>query len=116
MRNFQKRRRIRVKRETPAERLLERELKKRMGKGEYIKQYPIGPYIVDFYFPYSRLVVEADGRQHYTGRGLKHDRERSEYMEKMGIKTVRFTNEEIIESLEKVILEIVKAVESYKKE
>lgn len=110
MRNFQKVRRRKVKRETPAERLLERELKKSMGEGEFIKQHPIGPYIADFYFPYSRVVVEADGRQHYTDKGMKHDRERAEYMERLGIKTVRFTNEEIIESTEEVISRIVRAL------
>ncbi len=115
MRNFQKGIRRRVKRETSAERLLERKLKKVLGEGEVIKQSPIGPYIADFYLPASGIVVEADGKQHYTERGLKHDRERGEYLEKKGIKTLRFTNREIIENTEEVILEIVKAVEFSRK-
>ncbi len=115
MRNFQKGIRRRVKRETSAERLLERKLKGVLGEGEVIKQFPIGPYIADFYLPSFRIVVEADGRQHYTEKGLNHDRERGEYLEEMGIRTIRFSNREIIESTKEVILKIVKAVESYKK-
>ncbi len=114
MRSFQRRGRKRLKRGTPAERLLERELKKRMKEGEFMKQYPIGPYIADFYFPWSRVVVEADGKQHYTEKGLEHDREREKYMRELGIKTMRFTNEEIRGNIEEVILEIVRTIESCK--
>ncbi|MBR5490966.1 MAG: DUF559 domain-containing protein, partial [Oscillospiraceae bacterium] len=32
---------------------------------QFKRQKPIGPYIVDFYCPKARLVVELDGSQHY---------------------------------------------------
>lgn len=110
MRNFQRRKRKRIKRETPAERLLEKKLKKNLKEINFIKQYPLGPYIADFYFPDLKIVVEANGKQHYTKKGMKHDAERNEYMKKLGIKTLRFSNEDIKENTQEVLFKIAEIV------
>ena len=58
---------------------------------KFRRQVPIGRYIVDFYCPELKLVIEVDGKQHETVR--EHDEIRSEYLEDPGIKVVRITNE-----------------------
>ena len=62
------------------------------------RQRVIGEFIVDFYCPKAKLVVELDGMQHYTPEGLAYDEERSAYLEGLGLKVVRFQNQEVDES------------------
>ncbi len=69
----------------------------------FYRQRPIGKYIVDFYCPSRKLVIEIDGSQHYEEDGEKKDKERDEYLEKLGIKVLRCTNLDIYNNLEGVI-------------
>ena len=75
---------------------------------KFRRQHSIGRYIVDFYCPKLKLVIELDGNQHYTEEGLLYDGVREEYMNNLGIKTLRFNNREIRENIEKVVREIIK--------
>ena len=59
------------------------------------RQKNIGNYIVDFYIPQNKLVIEADGSQHETLKGKTDDRERDEYLRSLGITVVRYTNTDI---------------------
>ena len=59
------------------------------------KQRIIGKYIVDFYCAPAKLVMEVDGSQHYEPRGSTYDSERSEFLESLGLKVLRFSNREI---------------------
>ncbi len=47
---------------------------------KFRRQASIGPYIVDFYCPESRLIVELDGTQHYEEEAVEYDRRRTEYL------------------------------------
>lgn len=38
------------------------------------RQRIIGNFIVDFYCPKSKLIIETDGGQHYTDEGVKEDK------------------------------------------
>ena len=60
------------------------------------RQKPIGPYIVDFYLPEIRLVVEVDGSQHATEAGSAVDRVRTAYLESLGLKVIRFDNRQVL--------------------
>ena len=51
------------------------------------RQVPVGPYVMDFYFPEARLCVETDGEQHVY-RNLA-DARRDAHLETCGIKTIR---------------------------
>ena len=64
----------------------------------WYRQKIIGEFIVDFYCPKAKLIVELDGMQHYTPQGLAHDEERSAYLEGLGLKVLRFKNQEIDEA------------------
>ena len=67
-------------------------------------------YIVDFYCPKLRLVIEIDGGQHSSKNGLEYDRVREEYMTELGIKTLRFSNAKVRDDIESVVEEIKKEI------
>ena len=59
------------------------------------RQYIIGNYIADFYCHKAKLVIELDGSQHYSPEEMERDRKRTEYLESLGLKVLRFTNTDI---------------------
>jgi len=59
------------------------------------KQRIIGRFIVDFYCASAQLVIEVDGSQHYEPQGMAYDSERSEFLEALGLKILRFSNRDI---------------------
>lgn len=61
----------------------------------FLRQKIIENYIVDFYCPKARLVIELDGNQHYTKDGLEYDYIRTDLLNAYGLKVIRFKNDEI---------------------
>ena len=59
------------------------------------RQKIIGGYIVDFYIPSAKLVIELDGSQHYSDGGVEYDQERNAYMESLGLTVLRYPNSEV---------------------
>ena len=67
------------------------------------RQYGVGRYVVDFYCPQLRLVIEVDGGHHaYEGQKV-YDSEREKFLLLCNIKTVRFTNDEVILNIDGVM-------------
>ena len=62
---------------------------------KFQRQKVIGKYIVDFYCAKNKLVIELDGSQHFEDDALNYDKTRTEYINSLGIKVIRFTNREI---------------------
>ncbi|MBQ4568945.1 MAG: endonuclease domain-containing protein [Ruminococcus sp.] len=62
---------------------------------KFLRQKPIGNYVVDFYCAQANLVIELDGSQHYDAEGLRKDKERTDFLESYGIKVLRITNLEM---------------------
>lgn len=56
------------------------------------KQRIIENYIADFYCHQARLIIEIDGSQHYTTKGISYDNERTKVLERYGIYVLRFSN------------------------
>ena len=82
-------------------------LAKGSGLGEKCRrQYIIGEYIVDFFFRKSMLIVELDGGYHLTEEQQKEDAIRQDWLEHMGYKVLRFTNEQILFDTDNVISKI----------
>jgi len=71
-----------------------------------LRQRPIDYFIVDFYCPTLKLVIEIDGDSHYTEQGQDYDRERSQRLESYGLKVIRFTNQQVLENFDGVCEEI----------
>jgi very-short-patch-repair endonuclease len=89
---------------TDAEKMVWSRIRRRQLKGfQVYRQRIIGNYIVDFYCPESKLVIEIDGGQHFTDKGIKNDRIRDEYLDKEGFRVLRFSDREIFENLGGVI-------------
>jgi very-short-patch-repair endonuclease len=79
---------------TDAERRLWSALRDRRLEGyRFRRQYPIGPFIVDFACTRHRLIVEADGSQHADSDA---DRQRTAWLESQGWRVLRFWNSEIL--------------------
>ena len=72
-------------------------------------RHPIGPYVVDFYCPSSRLVVELDGKSH-DDRG-ERDQERQRYLESvLGLRVLRVTHDDVMHDQESVVFGLLKAL------
>jgi Uncharacterized protein conserved in bacteria len=65
---------------------------------QFYRQRIIGDYIADFYCPAAKLVIELDGSQHYENKALEYDAIRTEYMNSLGLKVLRFTNIDVDKS------------------
>jgi very-short-patch-repair endonuclease len=102
---------------TDAERILWEKLKNRQMLGhKFRRQHGIGQFIVDFYCPELELAIEVDGETHSTPAELEQDAERQNAIEGHGIRFLRFTNKEITEDLNHVLILIANAVNSNKSE
>jgi very-short-patch-repair endonuclease len=72
----------------------------------FYRQKPIGGYIVDFYCPKAKLVIEIDGSRHFTAQAKEYDKVRDEFLRNMGLTVLRFTNSNVLTDVENVIEEI----------
>ena len=96
------------KRSTLAEVRLWRALRNRKLNGlRFRRQHPVGRFILDFYCPSEKLVIEIDGGIH--AQREEYDTQRTEELEKYGYQVLRFTNEAILGSLNVVLEEIYRA-------
>lgn len=98
---------------TDAEAKLWRYLRKKQINGlQFYRQRPLGKYIVDFYCPKKKIVIEVDGGQHYEEKGIKYDKKRTIFLEEIRkLKVIRFTNIDVLKNIEGVIDRILKFVE-----
>jgi len=87
---------------TKAERTIWREIlrKRQFARYKFLRQKPIGGYIVDFYCAELRLVIEIDGESH--AESVEYDRERTKFLNSLGLRVVRYTNHEVLNNLEGV--------------
>jgi very-short-patch-repair endonuclease len=78
---------------------------------QFYRQKPIGDYIVDFYAPIAKLVVEVDGSQHLTGDHVELDQKRDLYLSGMGLKVIRFNSREVLTNTDEVVQVIFRTME-----
>ncbi|PIP28603.1 MAG: cytosine methyltransferase [Candidatus Moranbacteria bacterium CG23_combo_of_CG06-09_8_20_14_all_35_22] len=91
---------------TPQEIILWSRLRCEQLGYKFRRQHSIGNYIVDFYCPKKKLIIELDGCQHKRKKDIKYDAKRTNYFEFLGISVLRFWNNEVNENLEGVVLKI----------
>jgi very-short-patch-repair endonuclease len=89
---------------TPQEVILWSRLRRSALGFKFRRQHSIGPYIVDFYCPEKRLVVELDGWQH--NEHVEYDTGRTAFLESLGLSVLRFWNDEVNKNLDDVVLNI----------
>lgn len=77
---------------------------------KFRRQRPMGSYIVDFYCADARLVVELDGATHDSGSAQQYDATRTAFLESLGLRVIRFSNEDVLRNLEGGLVEIGRVV------
>ena len=90
---------------TPAEALLWQLLRGRQVAGAKLRrQHPIDRFIVDFCCPRAHLIIEVDGEIH--NQQVEADQEREQALMDLGYRILRFTNDQVLQTPEKVLLKI----------
>lgn len=90
--------------ETEAEKILWSKLNKNQILGlQFRRQHPINIFIADFYCAKIKLVIELDGSIHEIPEYQAHDLGRSQLLNDFGITVIRFSNEQIIDDMDKTI-------------
>ena len=99
--------------ETLAEKTVWLYIRKRQVEDiRFLRQYSIDKYILDFYSPEIRLGIEIDGDSHIGKE--EYDKQRQMYIESYKIEIIRFSNEQVLCSMGKVLDEITKIVRNKK--
>ena len=89
---------------TKSEILLWNELKGGQLNGlRFIRQKPIGDFIVDFYCKEVGLVIELDGLSHQCNEVMDLDERKQSYLESIGLKVIRFEDEDVIRDIRNVM-------------
>lgn len=93
---------------TPAEAFMWKLLQHSKLEGrKFRRQHSVGYYILDYYCPSEKLAIELDGAHHFTEAGAAYDEMRTQFLNSVGIRVIRFENKEVFEHSEGV-LEIIK--------
>ncbi|UQR62717.1 endonuclease domain-containing protein [Bradyrhizobium sp. C-145] len=74
-----------------------------MDGSHFRRQAPIGPYVVDFFCPAKRLIIELDGGHHNEDDTAARDLDRQRWLENEGYRVIRFWNSEITADLTAVL-------------
>ena len=67
------------------------------------RQYIIADYIVDFVSLQHKLVIEVDGAYHSELEQQEYDENRTLRLERLGFHVIRFSNDEIVNSIGNVV-------------
>ncbi len=91
---------------TPAEKVLWQELKQKKLGVKFRRQHPVHVYVLDFYCHELKLSIEVDGKYHESSTQMLQDNERTKALENIGIKELRFSNQEVLNNMEDVLSKI----------
>jgi very-short-patch-repair endonuclease len=86
---------------TPAEKKLWKGLLKDF-KYRVLRQRPIDNFIVDFYCPKMKLIIEIDGAGHFKDEGKALDKERTDILKAYGLQIIRFSDHDVIKHFSEV--------------
>ena len=93
---------------TNAELRLWNKLRSRSVDGhKFVRQYPIGRYVVDFICREKRLIIDVDGGQHAEST---RDRVRDQWLHEHKYRVLRFWNNEIMSNMDGVLEVIAEAL------
>ena len=100
--------------QTEAESFLWRQLKGNSLGVKFQRQMIILNFIVDFVCLEKSLVIEVDGGYHFKDKQMEWDAYRTEELEKLGFKVLRFRNENIISEIDQVLKTIQENLDEHK--
>ena len=97
------------KQPTEAEGQLWARLRNRQVAGaKFRRQHPVDHFIVDFYCAEASLAIEVDGAIH--GQTREADSRRQACIEGLGLKFLRFTNDDVLNHMDQVVATIAETV------
>ena len=97
------------KESTPAERLLWSVLRNSSFAGlKFRRQHPVGFYVADFCCQQEKLIIELDGDSHDFSE--QKDNERTEALNKEGYRVIRFSNADVRDNLDGVLMMIARTL------
>ena len=92
---------------TEAEELLWKKLRNRQVKGyRFRRQHPVGEFVVDFFCYEAKVIIELDGEIHNDPYQMERDKERTKILESLGLKEIRFRNDEVFNNPDEVVSKI----------
>ncbi len=86
---------------TAEDHLWQRLRKEQVMDTKFRRPHPIDRFIIDFYSPKARLVIEVDGGIHDEQQ--EAEQLRTEFLESLGLRVLRFTNGEVLQQTDGVI-------------
>src|SRR3989338_1817930 len=86
------RRRELRKNQTKHEEILWEYIRNRKLGFKFKRQYSIGGYVLDFYCPEIKLVIELDGSHHSKEENFIYDKDRTDFLKVLGCKVLRIKN------------------------
>lgn len=98
---------------TDAEQLIWSKIrKKQICDVQFYRQKNIGNYIVDFYCPKGKLIIEIDGGQHYENEGIKKDQTRDDFFRSLNLTVLRFSDTDVFKNINGVLERIHERLKS----
>jgi imidazole glycerol-phosphate synthase subunit HisF len=97
-------------RQTEAEKILWNKLSKNQLGYRFKRQHPVELFVADFYCHKAKLVIELDGSYHDKSDQIAYDMDRTKIMESLGLKVMRFSDNEVFENIDSVVVQIKQAM------
>jgi len=96
---------------TDAEQALWYRIRRKQIQGvQFYRQKPLLAFIVDFYCPAAKLVIELDGGQHFEIEHQAKDQARDEALAGLGLRVLRFDDRQVLLERDAVLEMIDKIV------
>ncbi len=73
------------------------------------RQHPMGPYVLDFYYPQAKLCVEVDGASHGMGDTPARDAQRDAWLAARGVATLRLPAAEVMADADETAWAVLQA-------
>ena len=98
------------KKPNPAEKKLWFEVlqNKQFAHLKFTRQKPLDEYIVDFYCSELMLAIEVDGDSH--AEQVEYDQKRTLRLNQLGVDVIRYTNQEVLNTLNGVYLDLLEKI------
>ncbi len=100
---------------TVAETVLWKQIRKRQIYGvQFYRQKPLGIFIVDFFAPKAKIVIEVDGEYHQESNILRNDHRRDQFFKMNDILVLRYSNDQVLHNFKDVFYDIRNKVKARK--
>jgi very-short-patch-repair endonuclease len=84
---------------------------RRLGGYKFRRQHPVKRYILDFYCPEKKVAVELDGGQHDLDEQMEYDQIRTNILESVGIKVLRYWDNAVLQNPDGVLDDILEELD-----